>query len=413
MSHRLAFWRLWGHLVAGNHLYCRAGLIPALRWKPKTKDWLTVTLTPTNHPLDALSAALTHESASVTAAASLVDDLRREPRALHFYAQRLINNDQEEQKNQTYGDKRRPSSVKVDNFFLLVVDQFEELFTLCRDAEERKAFIDNLMMAASQPDGYVWVVLALRADFYAHCAPYPALRQALAGQQEYIGPMSPAELQRAIDEPARRGGWQLEAGLVELLLKDLGVDSSHLAEPGALPLLSHALLESWHRRRGRMLTISGYLASGGVQGAIAETAEIVFQDELDPTQQGIARSIFLRLTELGDKDVSVETRRRATIHELIPKPEDAAAVRDVLTRLADARLIVTDRDIVEVAHEALIREWPTLAAGWRKAGMICACTGTLLLLLKNGSGMGENQPICTEAHASPRHWNGCRAILTS
>ena len=245
----------------------------------------------------------------------------------------------------------------------LGVDQFEELFTLCRDETERQAFIDNLMTAASQPDGCVCVVLTLRADFYAQCAPYPALRQALANQQEYIGPMSAADLRRAIEEPARRGGWELEPGLVDVLLKDLGADSLHLAEPGALPLLSHALLETWQRRRGRTLTISGYLATGGVRGAIAETAEVVFQDEFDAHQQGIARSIFLRLTELGDDEVPAETRRRATFAELIHKPEDAAAVREVLTRLADARLIVTDQEVAEVAHEALIREWPTLR-GW-------------------------------------------------
>jgi WD40 repeat protein len=185
----------------------------------------------------------------------------------------------------------------------------------------------------------------------------------LASQQEYIGPMSAAELRRAIEEPAQRGNWELESGLVDLLLKDLGADGSYQAEPGALPLLSHALLETWQRRRGRTLTVSGYLASGGVHGAIAETAEVVFNDELDARQQAIARGIFLRLTELGDADVPAETRRRASFDELVSKPEDAAAVREVLTHLADARLIVTDREMAEVAHEALIREWPTLR-GW-------------------------------------------------
>ena len=112
------------------------------------------------------------------------------------------------------------------------------------------------------------VVITLRADFYAHCAAYPQLREVLAGQQEYIGGMDAAELRRAIEEPARRGRWDLEPGLVDLLLHDVG------QEPGALPLLSHVLWETWQRRRGRTLTLGGYISSGGVRGAIAETAGV-------------------------------------------------------------------------------------------------------------------------------------------
>src|SRR5262249_5423873 len=148
---------------------------------------------------------------------------------------------------------------------LIVVDQLEEMFTLCREQLEQHAFVNNLLTAAFAPDGACIVVLALRADFYAQCADFANLRQALARHQEYIGPMSPDELRRAIEEPARRGQWELEPGLVDLLLHDVG------DEPGALPLLSHALLETWQRRRGRTLTVSGYLAAGGVRGAIAET----------------------------------------------------------------------------------------------------------------------------------------------
>jgi hypothetical protein len=139
-----------------------------------------------------------------------------------------------------------------------------------------------------------------------------------------------------------------------LLLHDIG------HEPGALPLLSHALLETWKRRRGRTLTLSGYTSSGGVRGAIAETAEAVFADRFTQDQRAIARRIFLRLTELSDETTAGETRRRATFEELILKPEEAPATQSVLKALADARLITTGEDSVEVAHEALIREWPTL-----------------------------------------------------
>jgi hypothetical protein len=237
---------------------------------------------------------------------------------------------------------------------LLVIDQFEELFALCRSEEERSAFVGNMLTAASEPHGPLIVVISLRADFYAYCANYPELREALAKQQEYIGAMNERELRRAIEEPALRGRWEFEPGLVDLLLHEVG------HEPGALPLLSHALLETWQRRRGRTMTLSGYASSGGVRGAIAETAETVFADQFTHEQQAIARRIFLRLTELNDETSTADTRRRATIKELILRPEEEVVTHGVLKALADARLITTSEDSAEVAHEALIREWPTL-----------------------------------------------------
>src|SRR5574338_1127769 len=127
-----------------------------------------------------------------------------------------------------------------------------------------------------------------------------------------------------MEEPARRGRWEFESGLVDLLLHDVG------REPGALPLLSHALLETWQRRRGRVMTLSGYTASGGVRGAIAETAEAVFSDQFTREQQEKARLIFLRLTELGDETATGDTRRRAVFRELIRKPEETDATHSLL-----------------------------------------------------------------------------------
>src|SRR4030095_4600420 len=117
-----------------------------------------------------------------------------------------------------------------------------------------------LLTAASEVDGPLVILITLRADFYAHCATYVHLREALAHNQEYIGAMIDEELRRAIEEPARRGRWELESGLIDLLLHDVG------HEPGALPLLSHALYETWQRRRGRTMTLGGYASSGGVRG---------------------------------------------------------------------------------------------------------------------------------------------------
>jgi WD40 repeat protein len=170
--------------------------------------------------------------------------------------------------------------------------------------------------------------------------------------------MNPRELRQTIEGPAAKGGWDFEPGLVDLLLWDVGAHSSRQPEPGALPLLSHALLETWQHRRGHTLTFAGYADSGGVRGAIAKTAETVFNQELTTDQQPIARAIFLRLTELGEG--TQDTRRRASLEELIPRPEDGPAVEAVLDILASARLVTTEEGSAEVAHEALIREWPQL-----------------------------------------------------
>ena len=239
---------------------------------------------------------------------------------------------------------------------LLLVDQFEETFTLCHDEAARVAFVDKLLAISEQAS--TTVVVALRADFYAHCAQYPLLRQAVAAQQEYIGQMTTAELRRAIEEPAKRGGWEFEPGLVDLLLHDIGAHNGRAPEPGALPLLSHALLATWERRRGRTLTLDGYHAAGGVRSAIAETAESVFADQLDRGQQELAREVFLRLTELGEG--TEDTRRRAALTELVRQADEAAQLRGVLNTLAEARLITLNEDSAEVAHEALIREWQRL-----------------------------------------------------
>jgi WD40 repeat protein/transcriptional regulator with XRE-family HTH domain len=251
-----------------------------------------------------------------------------------------------------------PSGARNGQHHLMLVDQFEETFTLCRDENERSAFIERLISIARDPAAKTTVVIALRADFYSHCAQYSLLREAVAAEQEYIGQMTREELDRAIEEPAKRGGWEFERGLVNILLNDIGADGTGQLEPGALPLLSHALLATWERRRGRMLTIEGYHASGGVRGAIAETAESVFTDQLNRAQQDLARDIFLRLTELGEG--TEDTRRRATLNELAHQSEEAMPLRAVLNTLADARLITLNEDTAEVAHEALIREWQRL-----------------------------------------------------
>src|SRR5262249_46288917 len=170
---------------------------------------------------------------------------------------------------------------------LLVADQLEELFTLCQDEAARGAFVDALLDLREQ--GSTAVVVALRADFYGRCAENPRLATAAAAHQHLLGPMGAGELRRAIEGPARTAGLRLEPGLVETMLADVE------GEPGALPLLSHALYESWARRDGRVLTAAGYRAAGGVRGAVAHTAEEVFLG-CTPTERAPMRRMFLRLT---------------------------------------------------------------------------------------------------------------------
>jgi WD40 repeat protein len=230
---------------------------------------------------------------------------------------------------------------------LVVVDQFEQLFTLCDDADARRAFIDALL-AVGGP-----VAIGVRADLYGKLATHPELAQAVADNQILLGAMSDDELERAVREPARLTGLRLQPGLVELALRDVA------GEPGALPLLSHALRATWERRDGRTLTVDGYRHSGGVSAAIARTADSVVAS-LPADQRQMTRNIFLRLTELGEG--VADTRRSATIEELVPEGASRPVVEAVLDRLAEARLVTLGEGTAEVAHEVLIRQWPTLRA---------------------------------------------------
>jgi WD40 repeat protein/class 3 adenylate cyclase/tRNA A-37 threonylcarbamoyl transferase component Bud32 len=231
---------------------------------------------------------------------------------------------------------------------LVVVDQFEELYTLCEDPARRGAFIDELLALPSP------VVIGVRADLYGKLSDHPQLARAVADNQILLGAMSDDELEQAITEPARVAGLRLEPGLVELILRDVA------REPGALPLLSHALRVTWEQRDGRTLTVEGYRASGGVASAIAQTADSVV-GAVPPDRQGLMRNVFLRLTELGEG--IEDTRRRVAVEELVPEGASPDEVQALLDRLAEARLVTLGEGTAEVAHEVLIREWPTLR-GW-------------------------------------------------
>jgi WD40 repeat protein/DNA-binding SARP family transcriptional activator len=227
---------------------------------------------------------------------------------------------------------------------VLAVDQFEEIFTACDDEAERGRFVAELVRLADR--GAV-VVLALRADSYGRCAAYPELARLVASNHVLVGPMQPEELRRAIECPAQRAGLVAEPALVDAIVADLE-DS-----PGALPLLSTALLELWQRRDGRHLLLAAYSESGGVHGAVARLAETAYS-ELDDDRRGIAREVFLRLVEIGE-DGSTE-RRRLGFEEV----RAIAGAKEVVDLLARRRLVTISDETVELAHEAVLREWPRL-----------------------------------------------------
>ncbi|WP_067008497.1 helix-turn-helix domain-containing protein [Streptomyces cellostaticus] len=250
----------------------------------------------------------------------------------------------------THADAMTASREPGDT--VVVVDQFEELFTLCTDPAERTAFL-GLLAAAVHPESRLRVVIAVRADFFGRCAEHPPLAAAIRDATLLLGPMGPTELRAAIVKPAAAAGLIVERTLTAQIVEDVA------EEPGGLPLMSHALLETWRRRKGRTLTLAAYRAAGGVHGALTRTAEELY-DQLSPEQAEIARRILLRLITPGEG--AQDTSRPADHTELQARSATASPTdtAPVLERLARARLITLDGDTVHLAHEALITAWPRL-----------------------------------------------------
>jgi WD40 repeat protein/DNA-binding SARP family transcriptional activator len=294
---------LTGPSGSGKSSTLRAGLLPALAGGvlPGSESWRQIVLRPGEHPLDDVQRAL--------------------------------------------------RSLEPERHLLLAVDQFEEVFTTCREPEERAAYMDALADAAERDDGRVVIVLAVRADYYGACAAHPRLARLLAQSHVLVGPMQRDELALAIEGPARAASLVAEPELVTRLVDDVA------GQAGGLPLLSTALLELWQHRDGRRMRLAAYERIGGVRGAVARRAEQAY-GSLTEDEQRVARRILLRLAgaERGDA-----TRRRIALDELdVPRDQEAVRVLSVLTA---SRLVTMDDGTAEVAHEALLREWPRLS-GW-------------------------------------------------
>ncbi|MGC9665313.1 caspase, EACC1-associated type [Planosporangium sp. 12N6] len=362
----------------GKSSLLRAGLIPAMdRGEcrlPGSRTWPHLVLTPGGRPVDTLAARLARPAGMTED--EVRADLRADPSRLVGIARRALR--------RQAGGKDVPGGR-----LLLVVDQFEELFTACQDEDERRVFIAAVCAAGVRPgdatEPPLLVVLGLRADFYPHCMAYPDLAGVLRDRSVLAAPMTPDQLREAIEKPAAAAGLGLEEGLADLLLHDLRAD--HDFAGGTLPLLSYALLLTWGRREGRTLTIAGYAATGGIWDAVTREADRV-HDGLDPAGQRAARLMLLRMVRLGE--ATEDTRRRVSLTELVDeRPDvDATAVARARDALAKARLITVDDDTAQIAHEALLRAWPRLrgwidedragllvqqklsddAAGWERAG---------------------------------------------
>ncbi|MFJ9713916.1 hypothetical protein [Streptomyces sp. NPDC101234] len=327
------FLAVFGASGSGKSSLLRAGLLPrADAITPGKGEWRTVLLVPGPHPLEECAAQLAALGGG--SATALSEELQDKPRALHLTVLQILAD--------------RPEGSEL----LLVVDQFEEVFTLCTSTRERASFIEALTTAAQAPNSRTRVVIGVRADFYARCSEHPDLVTALRDAQLLVGPMVTDELRRAISQPAVQAECTVETPLLARVVADAA------GQANALPLVSHALRETWRRRRGNTLTLSGYEAAGGIRHALGQTAETVFAG-LAPPQQRLARALFLRLVALGEG--TDDTKRRVARAEL-----DALAhpgTQAVLDALAQARLVTLDTDTVEITHEALLQAWPRLA-GW-------------------------------------------------
>jgi WD40 repeat protein len=322
---------------SGKSSVVRAGLAPRIREGaiPGSADWFIVDMLPGAHPLQQLETALLR--VALRPPARLGEMLQADEEGLLFAVDRVLAG--------TEGD------------LLLIIDQFEEVFTMVDNERERAQFLELLRVAVTAPGTRLRVIITLRADFTDRPLQYVEFGHLIRRRTEFVLPLSADEIERAITGPAGRVGLQVDTDLIAAVVADVR------EEPGALPLLQYVLTEVFERRDGRRLTLAAYQDSGGVMGALGRRAEEVYVS-LEPAQQAIARQVFLRMVTLGEG--TEDTRRRARRSELASLITDESAVQAVLDRFGQHRLLTFDVDsgtrepMIEVAHEALIREWERL-----------------------------------------------------
>jgi WD40 repeat protein/serine/threonine protein kinase/class 3 adenylate cyclase len=326
---------------SGKSSLVKAGLIPALRRGevPGSDKWFITEMTPGMHPFEELEAALLR--VAINPPPSLLDQLQNDARGLVRATKRIL-----------------PADEKTE--LLLLVDQFEELFTLVEDPAISKLFLNSLYAAVTEPRSRLRVMITLRADFYDRPLLYPEFSELVRQLTEVVVPLTSEELSRAIQEPARRVRVVFEEGLVTRMVTEVN------EQPGVLPLLQYSLTELFERRQVNLLTQAAYKELGGVLGALGLRAEQLYQD-LDPNSQNMTRQLFLRLVTLGEG--TEDTRRRVLLSEfenLTIEESNRKSINIAMEIFSKHRLLTFDRDpqtrspTIEVAHEALLREWRRL-----------------------------------------------------
>jgi hypothetical protein len=329
---------------SGKSSVVMAGLLPCLRdgGVLNSKEWVYLDpIFPGAHPLETLAVSLAKQLPA-RGPVSIHDDLASaSARSLHLLVSPLTSSPQQ----------------KV----VLLVDQFEEVFTLTTDEAERRHFFELLVAAVTEPRGPLFVILTLRADFYDRPMQYPELYRLIDNHHVSVLPLGRDELRKVIEQPANLPDVQVtfESGLVDELLMDMQGQS------GALPLLEFTLDQLFQRRNGHQLTLQAYHEMGGVTGALSKHAEETYQALPSDAHRQAARDIFLRLIEPGTTEQDT-TRRRADRSEFErADPKQAQQMQETLEAFISARLLTTNqvggKTTVEVSHEALIREWKRLA----------------------------------------------------
>jgi DNA-binding SARP family transcriptional activator len=335
-DHPSRFIAVVGPSGSGKSSVVGAGLVAAIRRGavPGSEAWLVTEMHPGHHPFEELDAALMR--VAVRPPAGLLDRLESGPRGLLEVADAILLDGTE---------------------LLLIVDQFEEAFTLTETEGDRALFLESLRVASADPASRVRVIVTLRADFYDRPLRYPRMGELLGSTTEIVSPLTPEELDRAIVRPAEQSGLSVDRALVPQIAADVA------EQPGALPLVQYALTELYDRREDGRLTLEAYREIGGVGGALAASAEHLFATRR-PVGREAVRQLFLRLVTLGEG--TADTRRRVPLSELSSLEVDASAMESALATYDRHRLLTFDRDpvtrepTVEVAHEALIEAWERL-----------------------------------------------------